>query len=496
MSILDEKLSIVAEKLINKDGRNKLYDRIADCPGKYEWARIVMLIGGQKLLLDGENLSFSIVFKRYGMEKFYGLGAFQKAIGTALTGKTGNASPSCTLEEIGKEIEKFKEGNYKWDWSLREFVQYIYDNEAHASNSKTNLQYLLELGDDFSFSKEGGLVMISQNSLESIVEKNIDNNKQVIFTGAPGTGKTFSVREYVKQQCQIVDDRGNPIVDKKQYKFVQFHPSYDYSDFVEGLRPAVLKGQEEPTFVRMDGVFKAFCRHIVQENRSEKKYYFIVDEINRADLAKVFGELMFGLEESYRGEKNKFDTQYKNLVTYRIVEQEDIESDSTKYTQDDLGKAIPIEQDVFKEGFYIPENLYFIGTMNDIDRSVDSMDFALRRRFQWVNINANEIMKSSLHSMLDNDNEGSSEKIDELGDRIIAMNKMISEEKKLGLSEAYHIGPAYFKKMDINNYDEKINEIFENNIASILREYTRGRKAEEVNNWIEKCKKALLGLGD
>lgn len=76
------------------------------------------------------------------------------------------------------------------------------------------------------------------------------------------------------------------------------------------------------------------------------------------------------------------------------------------------------------------------------------------------------------------------------------MNKMISEEKKLGLSEAYHIGPAYFKKMDINNYDEKINEIFENNIASILREYTRGRKAEEVNNWIEKCKKALLGLGD
>ena len=114
MSILDEKLSIVAEKLINKDGRNKLYDRIADCPGKYEWARIVMLIGGQKLLLDGENLSFSIVFKRYGMEKFYGLGAFQKAIGTALTGKTGNARGGTRtwFTKLRRETTDFEELPY------------------------------------------------------------------------------------------------------------------------------------------------------------------------------------------------------------------------------------------------------------------------------------------------------------------------------------------------------------------------------------------------
>lgn len=341
-----------------------------------------------------------------------------------------------------------------------------------------------------------------KNNITEFIGSVIEKNKQVIFTGAPGTGKTYSVREYVKQKCAILDEAGNEqfdkddelITDEKQYKFVQFHPSYDYSDFVEGLRPAVLKGNTGTTFVRMDGVFKAFCRHIVEENKKENKknYYFIVDEINRADLAKVFGELMFGLEESYRGERYKFDTQYKNLITYRIIHK----NDSADTNKNDIGKAIPIEDDVFKDGFYIPENLYFIGTMNDIDRSVDSMDFALRRRFQWIDIKANEIMKSSLHSILDKDNTDENsenyKKIDALAGRIIAMNKIISENNKFGLSEAYHIGPAYFKNLDINN-DNSLRDIFDTNIVSILREYTRGRKSEEVNNWIRVCREALVG---
>lgn len=318
----------------------------------------------------------------------------------------------------------------------------------------------------------------------------ITRHKQVIFTGAPGTGKTYSVREYVKSKCKYKDSEGNDCIDENQFKFVQFHPSYDYSDFVEGLRPVVLKGNTEPTFVRMDGVFKAFCRHIVEEtnsdkNESNKSYYFIVDEINRADLAKVFGELMFGLEEDYRGEKNPIITQYKNLVTYRIIHEDD-----------DIAKAIPIENDVFKDGFYIPENLYFIGTMNDIDRSVDSMDFALRRRFQWIDIKANEIMKSSLHSILDKDNTDENsenyKKIEELADKIIKMNNTISSNNKFGLSDAYHIGPAYFKKLDISD-SNSLKDIFETNIVSILKEYTRGRKSEEVDTWIKMCRNALLG---
>jgi len=324
--------------------------------------------------------------------------------------------------------------------------------------------------------------------IDDIVTGAIEKNKQVIFTGAPGTGKTYAVRKYVKAQCTCVDGEGNEIVDKNQYKFVQFHPSYDYSDFVEGLRPVVIQGQTESTFVRMDGVFKEFCRHIVEESKKvyvPKKYFFIVDEINRADLAKVFGELMFGLEESYRGEDNPIATQYKNLTTYRILEE-----------GPDAGKAVPMEMDVFEKGFYIPENLYFIGTMNDIDRSVDSMDFALRRRFMWVDIKANEIMQTSLEGILGNKNIDASGNsiidIEELADKIIKMNDEISNSK-FGLTDAYHIGPAYFKKLDVTDYENSLETIFEHNIVSILKEYTRGRKQEEVENLITSCRNALLG---
>ena len=189
-------------------------------------------------------------------------------------------------------------------------------------------------------------------NIDNLIRTALCTNKQVIFTGAPGTGKTYAVRNYVKKQCK---EHG---YDESHYKFVQFHPSYDYTDFVEGLRPVQLNENGAPTFVRLDGIFKAFCRQIAERNQKSDKnaavetYYFIIDEINRADLAKVFGELMFGLKEGYRGKK--FDTQYQNLPTYQV------DPDTKQVTQ------LKAENDVFKDGFYIPENLYIIGTMNEI----------------------------------------------------------------------------------------------------------------------------------
>ena len=366
-------------------------------------------------------------------------------------------------------------------------------------------------------------------NIDEAVRSAIENNKQIIFTGAPGTGKTYSVREYVKK------------FSANQSKFVQFHPSYDYSDFVEGLRPVNLLGKKEPTFVRLDGTFKEFCRRIVEENlkdaygkdawtgmsvddkydvmeklyeklknKSEKdeeeneeenknlaeykfshngkKYFFVVDEINRADLSKVFGELMFGLEESYRGLSNRFDTQYKNLCTYRIIEIKDVGSpiNGTTIKTENIGQAIPLEFDCFKNGFFIPENLYFIGTMNDIDRSVDSMDFALRRRFEWVDIKANEVMIESLRNM----HKGIGN-IEDIGRKIIDMNEVITKNEKLGLSDAYHIGPAYFKNLDGSDLDKSLKDIFEHKIVSILKEYTRGRKNDDINNLLKDCANAL-----
>ena len=369
----------------------------------------------------------------------------------------------------------------------------------------------------------------SEHNIEVKVENAIEKHNQVIFTGAPGTGKTHTVKKKVQELIKE---------DKERVKFVQFHPSYDYTDFVEGLRPVILKTEGEPTFVRLDGTFKEFCRTIVKNNvensefsdnkdtlnetlaklseddkntleddkeenkkflavingEDEKKYYFIVDEINRADLSKVFGELMYCLEEGYRGFENRIDTQYKNLPTYTIG---------------DNGIATPIEFDCFKYGFFIPKNLCFIGTMNSIDRSVESFDFALRRRFHWIDIKANDIMENSLIS-IGKDYRGEQEmksrkqEIEELAQRINSMNSKISGDpgKNLGLTEDYHIGPAYFKdyfKQEKNPDEEqnqnegkidtnKLEEIFENRIEPLLRDYTRGR---DSHNLIDKCRRAL-----
>lgn len=325
----------------------------------------------------------------------------------------------------------------------------------------------------------GGNAMSENNkdfNIKDIIKEKIEKHKQIIFTGAPGTGKTYAVKQCVKT---LVND------DDSRYKFVQFHASYDYTDFVEGIRPMPNVKSGENIFVRVDGQFKSFCRMIVEANKPDDMYYFIIDEINRADLSKVFGELMYGLEESYRGKDNRFDTQYQNLPTYKYDKKEN--------------KAVKIEDDVFADGFYVPENLTIIGTMNDIDRSVETFDFALRRRFTWVEIKANDVMLNSVTEININDKGTDdiskiAEKITAIKEKIIAMNNVISGDtgKSLGLNESYHIGPAYFKNLFDEDYNDNLETIFSERIEPLLREYVRGRSADKINNFITECKKILL----
>ncbi len=350
-------------------------------------------------------------------------------------------------------------------------------------------------------------ITMKTENIKDVIKTYIDNDyKQIILTGAPGTGKTFSVKEYTGMDDKV--------------KFVQFHPSYDYSDFVEGLRPVQLTSGGSPTFVRIDGSFKKFCRFVVEQNYKKKygtelkdiagsnnrekyasfiekyteleldndfvadKFFFIIDEINRADLSKVFGELMYCLENSYRGLKDKngklniIETQYNNLESH--------------YVENGVGHKIQF--DCFLDGFFIPKNIYIIGTMNDIDRSVESFDFALRRRFEWIDIKANDVFYEGINGMLSAKiaaGDITDDQIKDLTARVIKMNEIISkEDNPFMLTDAYHIGHAYFKRFD--GTEDSIKQIFETNVTSILKEYTRGRKAKDVKeNLLDKCKEAL-----
>lgn len=377
-------------------------------------------------------------------------------------------------------------------------------NTAADNNCVSIIQWC-EFFDVIKYDKNGNVIFdLDVNELvKRKIEMTKNGKKQIIFSGAPGTGKTYSLLKYA---------------DGADYKFIQFHSSYDYTDFVEGIRPAPGDGGKN-LFVRMDGVFKEFCRKIVNENEKKlklqnpewnldncyeilckkiekdedkkdreellsainklDKHYFIIDEINRADLSKVFGELLFALEDSYRGLEHRFPTQYNNLLTYEVKD----------------GKMELIVDDCFRKGFFIPRNLIILGSMNDIDKSVESVDFALRRRFDWCEIIANNIMtrslvemkKVSVESLLRSDNKRNG---NNLVDRIIDMNGVIDLPEN-GLGREYHVGPAYFSlyNPDQNN----ILEVFNNRIRPLIKEYLRGRDEEDINEIITICLSKLVG---
>ncbi len=289
------------------------------------------------------------------------------------------------------------------------------------------------------------------------------SRKPIILTGAPGTGKTYSARKYVTALTGEAEAG-------MHWDFVQFHSSYDYTDFVEGLRPVALGNPPQTTFVRLDGTFKAFCRRAAAV--PEERFYFIIDEINRADLSRVFGELMFCLEATHRGETERVQTQCRNLPTYEI---------------DENGTPTVMEEDVFRAGFYIPENVIIIGTMNDIDRSVESFDFALRRRFHWEEVKAEEVMAATLTAMLAEQELLSDDALQALLGRISALNQTISSEgKRYGLNDAYHIGPSYFADFGA---ETDAGTYFDAELRSILMQYVLGRN--DADEFVKKCREAF-----
>ncbi|MDM1551185.1 McrB family protein [Empedobacter falsenii] len=284
------------------------------------------------------------------------------------------------------------------------------------------------------------------------------NNPNVILYGPPGTGKTFSAKNSLDFVCQG---------DSSRYEILQFHPSFTYEDFIEGIKPKGVSKDGNIRFELVNGVFKNFC--IKAKEQPNKDFYFVVDEINRANLSTVFGETLSLLEKDYRhnteNSKNLIRTQYSTLIEDLIKE-------------DDKFKELAYEIDNNEVKFGVPKNVFFIGMMNDVDKSIDAFDLALRRRFKWIRKDCDyEVIEEETHFK-------GKEEFNNISQYVKAcekLNNYISND--LGLGKSYEFGHSFFMKVsDI----AKRKEITPNNVEVLfnlflrptLKEYLRAVFAE------------------
>lgn len=343
------------------------------------------------------------------------------------------------LVEVTGPFQDIKNPNKDLDWfEQRRKVNILEIAEPDRSRfpkAMGTLERLVGNTDSRKYVEKWYKTLRSDNMIENAAAL-LKANLQLILTGAPGTGKTHLAREVA---AKIIGCKPDELDKNPQFRFVQFHPSFDYSDFVEGLKPRIVNGQVDLEL--KDGIFKEFCKRAGQSPGTP--FAFIIDEINRADLSRVFGELFYAIEPGYRGKP--LSTQYSYIT---------------------------------KTDFNVPANVFIIGTMNDIDRSVESIDFALRRRFAWLEIEATEELFNCI--------------VNNLGERqalararYTKINAAIRDIPTLG--KAYQIGPAYFRKLEYYlNLPDPFEALWNNHLLVLVREYLRGLPdAADVENTLK-----------
>ncbi len=269
------------------------------------------------------------------------------------------------------------------------------------------------------YSDETFLESVYINEEELSTLKNlVKRKKNIVLQGAPGVGKTFVAKRLAYCIMGLKDDT--------HVQVVQFHQNYSYEDFVIGYKPIATEGQV--LFELKDGCFKAFCDNAAQY--PDEAFFFIIDEINRGNLSKIFGELLMLIENDKRGEEHTIKLAYGDTE------------------------------------FYVPENVYIIGMMNTADRSLALIDYALRRRFAFYTMKPafDNITFKNYQKQLNNS------KFDQLIEAIKKLNKNIADDAALG--EGFCIGHSYFCELkNDDTLESYLREIIEYDIADTLREY-------------------------
>ena len=252
-------------------------------------------------------------------------------------------------------------------------------------------------------------VYMTEKRYESLVAV-LRNKKNIILQGAPGVGKTFAARRLAWSMMGEKDDG--------RIEFVQFHQNYSYEDFMMGYKPV------EDGFELKYGIFYRFCQKAA--NQPDKEFFFIIDEINRGNMSKIFGELLMLIEKDYRG--TKATLAYNGL------------------------------------SFSVPKNLYIIGMMNTADRSLAMIDYALRRRFSFFEVEPGFDSEGFIQYQNDLNNET----LNELVSKVKDLNREISLDKSLG--KGFCIGHSYFCGRDVCT-EEWLHSIVDYDILPMLSEY-------------------------
>lgn len=355
--------------------------------------------------------------------------------------------------------------NYFYDKSMKNFYNHVHKIDWHKTEtltfSKQLAQKTLTRINPFTDQVEGlcelvGInevsvetkevytkekflseVYISEDKYNTLVNL-LERKRNIILQGAPGVGKTFAAKRLAYSMLGEVDPN--------KVKMIQFHQSYSYEDFIVGFRPAE---DSDKQFEKKYGVFYKFCKEAEKDTDPNSKYFFIIDEINRGNMSKIFGELLMLIEKDKRGQE--LQLLYSN------------------------------------ELFSIPKNVYIIGMMNTADRSLAIIDYALRRRFAFVEFEP--AFESTSKSFEDLKNSIENPNYIKLINKIIELNHEIEKDPSLG--KGFRIGHSYFKPELPDDVDDTwLNNVIDYEIIPLLEEYWFD-ETEKIEKWSKALKDSI-----